>query len=193
VFRRRFRQGNDRARAGIGHPVSRWKTWGPALALVCVALLAASRPAVALDPYLDWSGPTRKSWEGVCRHKALYILSVMAEKHLCRVAYGTAASGRKHVETMCMIDGLWHWMEVHGKVVKTGLPPSPTFEVTRYYTSEEYARRLMNHWADEEPLMHQIRSSWGILNEQIQPERIRREAMRRLEDIDDETQLEAGQ
>jgi len=149
---------------------SRLHTWSFAALLPLMAFFCLSSPALAAGDDLYWDiGPeyakqNRMSWKGVCRHKAAFILSVMAEDHVCRVAYGTNLnSGRKHVETMCQIEGLWRWMDVESLVVKPTVPPSPNFRIERWYTSWEYLLRLRTRFfAEETPLMHQLPKTWGI-------------------------------
>lgn len=46
---------------------------------------------------------------GVCRHEATFAMSVMGEKHECRVAQGLWG-GRLHAKAQVFLDGQWKWL-----------------------------------------------------------------------------------
>ncbi|KKS26148.1 MAG: hypothetical protein UU87_C0003G0068 [Parcubacteria group bacterium GW2011_GWA2_42_11] len=52
------------------------------------------------------------SFQGVCRHEAIYAVSVVGERYPVRIAVGKSAVPEGHSQAQAFINGRWEWLKV---------------------------------------------------------------------------------
>ncbi len=83
-------------------------------------------------------------WTPVCRHNALYWVSMLGEEHETRIAFGNWA-GLAHVQPQIKVKSTWYFFKVKdGKVILMSMDPV-YWELMYYLTFLEFAD-LQNEW-----------------------------------------------
>ena len=87
---------------------------------------------------------TNIKWDPVCRHDALYWVSMLGEEYETRMAFGSW-KGLTHVQPQIKLESTWYFFKVKDdKVILISLDPA-YWELYYYLTFLEFAD-LHNNW-----------------------------------------------
>lgn len=98
--------------------------------LICFAIALIAALFISCAP----------TWQGVCRHDALYCASVVGEQHETRVVIGHTGKGY-HAQAQVWIDDKWQWLSKKGSSVFIS-SQDYQMEDKLYYPLDLYARLM---------------------------------------------------